>query len=133
MDQSHHCQRSTTSRRGLLKSAIAAATAGNLVSGVPCLAPGLTYAQTADLPGLTVAGYRHDRVTALADGQVGIPGHDVRFETSTIGELNRHVFSGKGTRDISEVGLIPYLLAYCNGGFRDYQLLPIFVLKVFRH
>ena len=40
---------------------------------------------------------------------------------------------GEGTHDIAEVGLIPYLLAFCNEGFRDYQLLPVFPLKLFRH
>jgi 4,5-dihydroxyphthalate decarboxylase len=29
--------------------------------------------------------------------------------------------------------LIPYILAYCNDGFRDYTLLPIPILRVFRH
>ena len=57
----------------------------------------------------------------------------MEFATSKIGELNQHVFSGPQTRDVTEVGLIPYLLAFCNDGFRDYLPLPIFVLKVFRH
>ena len=34
---------------------------------------------------------------------------------------------------MAEVGLVPYLLAFCNDGFRDYQLLPVFPLKTFRH
>lgn len=82
---------------------------------------------------LTIAGYPYERVKAIQDGRAQVAGCKVKFETSLIGELNQHIFSGPGTRDVSEVGLIPYLLAYCNDGFRDYQLLPIFVLKVFRH
>lgn len=40
---------------------------------------------------------------------------------------------GSQTRDVTELGLIPYILAYTNDGFRDYELLPIPVLRVFRH
>ncbi|TWU13394.1 4,5-dihydroxyphthalate decarboxylase [Symmachiella macrocystis] len=82
---------------------------------------------------LTVAGYPYERVTAIQDGRVKIDRCKVDFETSKIGELNQHVFSGAQSRDVTEVGLIPYLLAFCNDGFRDYLPLPIFVLKVFRH
>lgn len=82
---------------------------------------------------LTVAGYPYERVTAIQDGSVGIDGCKLDFVTSKIGELNRHIFNGPQTHDVSEAGLIPYLLAFCNGGFRDYLPLPIFVLKVFRH
>lgn len=82
---------------------------------------------------LTIAGYPYERVDAIRDGRVKIEGYDVQFEKSKIAESNQHIFSGPRTRDVTEVGLIPYLLAFCNGEFRDYQLLPIFVLKVFRH
>ncbi|WP_310821337.1 ABC transporter substrate-binding protein [Stratiformator vulcanicus] len=82
---------------------------------------------------LTVAGYPYERVTAIQDGRVEIDNRQVEFETAKIGEMNQHVFSGPQTRDVTEVGLIPYLLAFCNDGFRDYLPLPIFVLKVFRH
>lgn len=82
---------------------------------------------------LTIAGYPYERVKAIQDGRAQVAGCKVKFETSRIGELNQHIFSGPGTRDVTEVGLIPYLLAYSNDDFRDYQLLPIFVLKLFRH
>lgn len=82
---------------------------------------------------LHVAGYQYDRVAALADGRVGVDGCHVKFSKDSIGRLNTHVFSGPGTRDVSEVGLHPFILAYANGGFRDYTLLPIFPLRVFRH
>ena len=82
---------------------------------------------------ITVAGYPYDRVAAIRDGRVTIDRCRTEFETSKIGELNQHVFSGPQTRGVTEVGLIPYLLAFCNDEFRDYLPLPIFVLKVFRH
>lgn len=82
---------------------------------------------------LQVAGYPYDRVAAIQHGQVSVDGCQVDFEPDKIGKLNQHVFTGPRTRDVTEVGLIPYLLAFCNDDFRDYQLLPIFILKVFRH
>ena len=88
--------------------------------------------KSEELP-ITVAGYPYERVAAIQDGRVSIDRCKVEFATSKIGELNQHVFSGPQTRDVTEVGLIPYLLAFCNDGFRDYLPLPIFVLKVFRH
>ena len=82
---------------------------------------------------ITIAGYPYERVRAIQDGRVKVDKCQVKFEVDKIGDLNRHVFNGPKTRDVTEVGLIPFLLAFCNGGLRDYQLLPIFVLKVFRH
>ncbi len=118
------------SRRSFLRagaaSAIGAATLGANAWADDKLA------QNGDAS-ITIAGYPYERVRAIQDGRVKVAGCKVKFETSKIGELNQHVFSGPRTRDVTEVGLIPYLLAFCNGGLRDYQLLPIFVLKVFRH
>ncbi len=82
---------------------------------------------------LNVAGYRYDRVAALADGRVTVAGCEVKFTKDSIGNMNTHVFAGPRKRDVSEVGLHPFILAYANGGFRDYTLLPIFPLRVFRH
>jgi 4,5-dihydroxyphthalate decarboxylase len=82
---------------------------------------------------LRVAGYQYDRVAALADGRVKVDNCNLSFTKDTIGNLNTHIFSGPGTRDVTEVGLHPYILAYANEGFRDYTLLPIFPLCVFRH
>jgi 4,5-dihydroxyphthalate decarboxylase len=82
---------------------------------------------------ITIAGYDYSRVRALVEGKVTVEGCAHRFEITGIGPLNNHVFFGPQTRDVSEVGLIPYILAYCNDGFRDYTLLPIPVLRLFRH
>jgi 4,5-dihydroxyphthalate decarboxylase len=50
-----------------------------------------------------------------------------------IGDINTNVFSGPQTLDVTEIGLHPFMLAYANEGFRDYSLLPIFPLRLFRH
>ena len=118
----HKCR----SRRAFLGTTLAGATGLAVASSDAAEEP-------AGGPPLTIAGYPYERVRALQDGRVGIEGRKVLFEESKIGLLNDHVFNGPGTRAVSEVGLIPYLLAFCNDGFRDYRLLPIFVLKVFRH
>ena len=82
---------------------------------------------------ITVAGYKFSRVEALADGRVNIEGCDTTFEPGKIGDMNTDVFSGPQTYDVSEIGLHPFMLAYANDGFRDYSLLPIFPLRLFRH
>ena len=118
------------SRRGFLGANIAAVAA---IASPSSLQAKDSSGESSEGLSLTIAGYPYERVRALQDGRVPVPGCDVRFETAKIGELNRHAFSGPATRDVTEVGLIPYLLAFCNDGFRDYQLLPVFPLKVFRH
>ena len=67
------------------------------------------------------------------DGRVQIEGCDTQFEISSIGEMNTHVFSGPQTRELTEIGLHPFMLAYANDGFRDYALIPVFPLRLFRH
>ena len=91
------------------------------------------FAETAEKLSLTIAGYSFDRFRGLMDGSVGVEGCDVTFEADAIGDMNTHIFSGPGTRDVTEVGLHPYMLAYANEGFRDYTLLPIFPIRTFRH
>lgn len=82
---------------------------------------------------ITMAGYNYSRVRALVEGQVTVEGCSTRFEVTSIGPLNTHAFNGPRTREVTEIGLIPYMLAYCNDGFREYALLPIFPLRLFRH
>lgn len=77
---------------------------------------------------ITVAGYPYDRVQGLA-----IEGCDVQFERAAIGEMNTHVIEGPRTREVTEIGLLPYLIAYANSEFRDYVLIPVFPLRTFRH
>jgi 4,5-dihydroxyphthalate decarboxylase len=97
---------------------------------------GQVQAQAADKPKglpLSMAGYKFDRTKALIDGRIKIEGCDIQFKESGIGDLNTHVFSGPQTLDVTEIGLHPFMLAYANDGFRDYSLLPIFPLRLFRH
>lgn len=82
---------------------------------------------------LKISGYPFDRMKALFDGRVKVEGCDVQMEAAKIGDMNTDVFSGAQTRDVTEIGLHPFMLAYANEGFRDYTLLPIFPLRVFRH
>lgn len=87
----------------------------------------------ATLLPITVSSYLLDRTAALFDGSVTIAGTDATFVQDAIGDMNTAAFSGEGPREITEVGLHPYMLAYANEGFRDYALLPVFLLRQFRH
>lgn len=82
---------------------------------------------------ISMAGYQFDRTKALIDGDVKIDGCDIQFQESGIGDTNTNVFSGPQTLDVTEIGLHPFMLAYANDEFRDYALLPIFPLRLFRH
>ena len=82
---------------------------------------------------ITYSGYSYDRVAALTSGEVQVEGCTVTYTPDRIGSLNTHVFSGPGTRDVTEIGLHPFMLAWANEDFRDYTLLPVFPLRVFRH
>jgi len=119
------------SRREFIKaSALTVGAAGVLsVCGqVPAQAAG----KPKGLP-LSMAGYKFDRTKALIDGRVKVEKCDMQFKESGIGDLNTHVFSGPQKLDVTEIGLHPYMLAFANDGFRDYSLLPIFPLRLFRH
>lgn len=82
---------------------------------------------------LAVAGYPFEHVSGLITGKVKIEGCNVDFQTGKIGDLNTHVFSGPQSLDVTEIGLIPFILAYANDDFRDYSLIPVFPLRMFRH
>lgn len=97
------------------------------------IAAGIGRAAAADKLPITIAGYRFDRFAGLIDGRVPVEGCDVTFEVDGIGDMNTHVFSGPGTREVTEIGLHPFMLAYANEGFRDYTLLPVFPIRTFRH
>ena len=116
-------------RRGIITgaAAVAAGLLGPRLSAVAQPAP-----ETKKLQ-LKMAGYKFDRLAALVDGRVGVEGCDVSFELAAIGDMNTDVFSGPQSRDVTEIGLHPFMLAYANEGFRDYILLPVFPLRQFRH
>jgi 4,5-dihydroxyphthalate decarboxylase len=116
------------SRRDFLKTV----TAAGALSISPIVKSASPIEESAGLP-INMAGYDYDRVHSLIDGRVGIKGCNIDFEISSIGEMNTHIFSGPQTREVTEIGLHPFMLAYLNDAFRDYTLLPIFPLSVFRH
>jgi 4,5-dihydroxyphthalate decarboxylase len=116
------------SRRDFLKTV----TAAGALSISPIVKSASPIEESAGLP-INMAGYDYDRVHSLIDGRVGIKGCNIDFEISSIGEMNTHIFSGPQTREVTEIGLHPFMLAYVNDAFRDYTLLPIFPLRVFRH
>lgn len=82
---------------------------------------------------LKIAGYDYNRIKALINGKVKIENCQFTFEKRGIGDMNTEAFAGPQSYDVTEIGLHPYMLAYANDGFRDYTLLPIFPLRVFRH
>jgi len=82
---------------------------------------------------LKMAGYDYPRVKAFFDENVEIKGCTYEITKGGIGDLNINAFSGPQSYDISEIGIVPFILAYSNNNFRDYTLLPIFPLRTFRH
>jgi 4,5-dihydroxyphthalate decarboxylase len=82
---------------------------------------------------LKIAGYAYDRVRTIQDGRLGLDGFDVRFQPEDIYSLNRQVFGLQRTYEVSETGLIPYLMRYANEDFRAYTLIPVFISRTFRH
>lgn len=88
---------------------------------------------TSNVPELTVGGHDYDRVKSIQDGRHGIDGFDVKFIPDDIYSLNRRAFGKEQSYDVSEVGLIPYVMQYANANHRAYTLLPIFVSRTFRH
>jgi len=135
MGEIRSMDRRGVSRRNFIKSA---AAGGATLVGSSTAILGTTQADqkappTSSKPRIELAGYDYDRVQALLDGRVQIEGCDTQFEISSIGEMNTHVFSGPQTRELTEIGLHPFMLAYANDGFRDYILIPVFPLRLFRH
>jgi 4,5-dihydroxyphthalate decarboxylase len=118
------------SRRSFISKTFAAACALTTLPAYGVLKN--TADKSKKLP-LKMAGYDLDRVAGLVDGRVKVSGCDASFEVAGVGDMNTDVFSGAQTRDVTEIGLHPYMLAYANEGFRDYSLLPVFPLRVFRH
>ena len=118
------------SRREFIKAAVLTVGAASALS--VCGLASAEAAKARELS-LSMAGYKFDRTRALIDGHVKIEGCNIDFTESGIGDSNTNVFSGPQTLDVTEIGLQPFMLAYANDGFRDYSLLPIFPLRLFRH
>jgi len=115
-----------TSRRDFLRNSA-------MTIAITTLYPAMSVLAKEGTLSLAAAGYRFPRTQALFDGTVSIKGCSVKFEEAGIGDINTNLFSGSQTWDFAEIGLNPFMLAYANDGFKDYSLLPIFPLRVFRH
>jgi len=89
--------------------------------------------EETDIIQLKVAGYDMDRIQGIVTGKIPIKGCEVEFHKIGIGDANTAAFSGAGTYDVTEIGLHPFMLAYANDNFRDYTLIPVFPIRVFRH
>ena len=124
------------SRRDFLKTG-ALASSAVLVGGTSLTESASAESMISDKASgaldITIAGYQLDHIRPLADGRVHVEGCDTTFKPGKIGDLNTHVFSGPQKLEVTEIGLSPFMLAYANQGFRDYSLIPVFPLRLFRH
>ena len=66
------------------------------------------------------AGYPLDRIKALIDGRIQVEGCHFHYEKVGIARLNSTAIGGSQDWEVQEIGLHPYMLAYANGGLRDY-------------
>jgi 4,5-dihydroxyphthalate decarboxylase len=125
----------TYSRRNFLKAGTIAGTTLAVSTALGRSAAGQeTVSQSASQKlEITIAGYKYDHVQALIDGRVQVEGCTAKFQPGKIGDLNTHIFSGPQTLEVTEIGLVPFILAYADDGFRDYSLIPVFPLRTFRH
>ncbi|MGI9432532.1 MAG: ABC transporter substrate-binding protein [Myxococcota bacterium] len=80
-----------------------------------------------------MAGYDYDRVRAISNGDVGIPGSRVVYDVHNIYDLNAFAFGPDRKYEVTEIGLIPYVMKFVNEDFRAYRLVPVFVSRIFRH
>lgn len=83
---------------------------------------------------LKMTGYDYQRVKPLYDKKVEIENCTYEMiKSGGIGDMNTNIFDGPQTFDVTEIGILPYIIAYADSDFRDYYLLPIFPLRMFRH
>ena len=113
-------------RRDLMKAGVAVGA----LSAPSCRS---VTTDTAAKPPIKVAGYDYDRVRAIMDGQVGVPGSEVVFEYQDIYTVNQSAFGPERKYEVTEIGLIPYVTKYVNEGFRAYTLIPVFPSRIYRH
>lgn len=90
--------------------------------------------QNSDDIHLKMTGYDYPRLRAIYDKKVEIKNctYDIK-KSGGIGDMNTNAFTGPQSFDVTEIGMVPFILSYANDGFRDYSLLPMFPLRMFRH
>ena len=126
-----HVSSNDTSRRKFLKTT--ALGVGLLTTSGPVSFAKEKFLISSDKNSLQLAGNDVNRVKALVNGKVEIKGFPINFTKASIGDINTNILSGPQSYDITEIGLHPFMLAYANDNFRDYTLLPIFPVRIFRH
>lgn len=120
------------SRRSWMKTAAAGVAAG-VWSAFGSRPASAATPNEPDEPEIKIAGYDYDRIRAILDGQVGLPGSRVTFDFQDIYKANQSAFGPKRTYEVTEIGLIPYVAKFINEDFRAYSLVPVFVSRLFRH
>jgi 4,5-dihydroxyphthalate decarboxylase len=129
-DETNMEHESKINRRFLLKTAAAGIAAGAVG---PLRAPAAQATTRTQQREIKVAGYSYDRVRAIEDGRLGLQGYDVSFHVENIYQLNEQVFGPARTYEVSETGLIPFVIKAANDDFREYTLIPVFISRIFRH
>jgi 4,5-dihydroxyphthalate decarboxylase len=117
------------SRRNLMKTTVAGVAAGAWAA----LGGRSAGAAATSEREIKIAGYDYDRVRAIVDGKVGIPGSSVVFDFQDIYTVNRSAFGPERKYEVTELGLIPYVTKFINEDFRAYTLIPVFISRIFRH
>ena len=121
--------KTSLTRRSWMKT-----TAAGLAAGAWSVLGGRSArAATASEPEIKIAGYDYDRVRAIVDGQVGLPGARVAFDFQDICRANQWAFGPERKYEVTELGLIPYVTKFINEDFRAYTLIPVFISRIFRH
>jgi len=123
------------SRRNFIKNAaLGSAVIGTLGSFDLVTDEDAIAISKADTLHLKMTGYDYQRVKPFFDQKVEIKdcSYDM-VKSGGIGDMNTNVFNGPQSFDVTEIGILPFIIAYSNADFRDYTLLPIFPLRMFRH
>lgn len=121
-------------RRSFLKSGMYSTAAALSAPALLNIASGQAEASSTSFArDFKAAGYPTEHVKGLMTGKVQIRGNNIKFDPSAIGDLNTHAILGPRTYDFTEIGLMPYIIAFANDDFRAYSLIPVFPLRIFRH
>ena len=104
------------SRREFVKAAGLAVSA--VATTGTAIAADTSVANVAKKEGLVLkfGGYDFPRLAGLTDGRVPIKGCELEFVPGKVGDMNSDLFGGEQIRDVTEIGLHPFILAYANGG-----------------
>ena len=80
---------------------------------------------------LTFATWDHDRVSALHDGRLSVPGVALESVVAPTSKLFPLAVT-EAKYDITEMSISSYILQLSRGG-SEYIALPAFVSRAFRH